>query len=138
VWQTTRFCLGAISDVFWGRAKDDDFAAGFFGTITTSGFTDLRVAAGASAVFPLIDWLSGTVRVGPLFYFDSGPAAGVHSALELGQRAISHSSRYSLSHAVVISFDASFRTPHQEAQSALMLGFRIDGLWLAAPLTLFR
>lgn len=138
VWQTTKFCMGAVADVLWGRRQETDRAFGGYAQVTTAGFRDVRFSLGGAYLQPLGDWLTAELRVGPLMRIEGMPAWGAQGSLELGQRSFSYKSRYSLSHALLLGFDFSAKNQHLPANTALWIGIRVDAYWLTAPAMLLQ
>ncbi len=137
-WQETKFCLGAMADVLWGRQQEADHALGGYAQVGSAGFRDVRFSMGAAYVQPWGDWLVTELRVGPLMRIEGHPAWGAQGSLEIGQRSFSYKSRYSLSHALLLGFDFTARNEHLPINTVFWIGIRLDAYWLTAPAMLFQ
>lgn len=138
VWQQTRFCLGGVADVIFARTDEEQLGWGAYAQLSSAGFRDARLGAGASLVVPTGSWLVTTLRAGPLLRFEGGAAPGAQGYLELGQRSVNLRSRYSLSHSLFLGFDWTAANQHVEQNTSLWIGLRVDAYWLTAPAMLFQ
>lgn len=134
VWQGTEFCGALLTDVLWLREKRQRVGLGLFALVGTAGFYDVRVSLGPSVHVPTGQVFSLGARMGPLLHaMGDGVAPGFSVAAEFGIRALNRGGHYALTHALVVGWDQSFGDGSRVG-SALTLGLRIDGFWLAAPL----
>lgn len=141
IWQATEFCGAILGDVFWLRLRERSAGLGFFASVGTAGFFDVRPSLGASAHLPLGDLLSLRLRAGGLAVLHSqGALPGLSASIELGLRALNYSGRYALTHALVLAWDQAFDSgsPSVDARagSTVVIALRVDAFWLAAPVGL--
>ncbi len=138
-WERTQFCLGGLVDVIALRKKETDPGAGGYLQLSSAGFRDLRVGLGGTGIVSLIDWFSLTARGGGLLVVSSdGVQPGLEGYLEFGQRSLSLSSHYALSHSFIMGMQYALAAGDLPASHAMWLGLRIDAIWLTAPVALFR
>ena len=64
VWQRTAFFGAARGDVLLGRGRSADLGLGPFVEASTAGFSDVRLAGGASALVPVSQWWPLVVSAG--------------------------------------------------------------------------
>jgi hypothetical protein len=138
IWQTTKFCLGGMADVLWGREEESESAWGGYAQVSTAGFRDAVFSLGGAFQKPLGEWLSAEFRAGPLMRLESHPAWGAQGIFEIGQRSFSYKSRYSLSHALLLGVDFTAKNSQLPANTTLWVGIRVDAYWLTAPAMLLQ
>src|SRR5690606_6557840 len=134
-WQRTRFCLGGVADVMWGRRAETEPGAGGYFQISTAGFRDVRPSLGVTGIVSLLDWFTLSARAGGLARLGgSGARPGAEGYLELGHRSVSHRSRYALSNALFGGVQWVAATSSRDyAERTIWIGLRLDGVWLTAP-----
>lgn len=139
VWETTKFCVGALGDVVFLRKKEDEMGLGGYAQVATAGFRDVRGSLGLAGVFSLVDWFALTARGGGLLAVgERGAQPGLEGYLEFGHRSVSLKSRYALSHSLMSGIQYTLQTHDLPTASTIWVGIRLDAVWLTAPVALFR
>lgn len=138
-WEITKFCIGGLVDVLFLRKREDQTGLGGYLELGSAGFRDFRVSGGMTSVVSLIDWFSLSLRAGGLAVLSSkGAQPGVEGYFGFGHRSVSLSSHYALSHSFFAGMQYALPSNDLPASHALWLGLQIDGVWLTAPVGLFR
>ena len=131
LFERVAFCGQARGDVLFLRNRVGDFGVGPYLAVGTAAFDDLRISLGASALLPVVDDFPLVLSLGALGR-DRGDF-GLTSSVFWGLRSYNFHSRYNLAFGF---FLAGERTFGSEPQSALSLGFQVDGFVLALPFLL--
>lgn len=133
IWQGTRFCLGGVLDLLWGRKHESESGWGLAFEAGSSGFVDFRAGLSGAGFVPLSHWFGLGVRAGPLLRIEGVPTVGGRVVLEVGHRNFYTETHYSLMHALFVAVDVTAAPNREPAAQAIWLGVRLDGFWLTAP-----
>lgn len=138
-WQVTKFCLGGLVDLLFLRDTEDKAGLGGYAQVSSAGFVDIRTSGGITSAISLIDWFSLSLRGGGMAVMSPrGAQPGIEGYLGLGHRSISLRSHYALSHSFFGGMQYALPSGSLPASHAIWAGLRIDGVWLTAPIGLFR
>ncbi len=125
------FCGAVHGDLLLLAERGGDLALGPSLRLGSAAFDDLRIDLGLAVLLPVLDSFPLVVEVGP--HLRNLDQPGIYGSLFFGLRSFNHYGSYQMASGVVITAERSFAagTP-----SALWLGARIDGAWLALPFVL--
>lgn len=138
-WEVTKFCIAGLFDVMFLRDQEDETGFGGYLALGSAGFRDVRVSGGVTSVVSLIDWFSLSLRAGGLGVLSSqGVQPGMEGYLGLGHRSVSLRSHYALSHSFFAGMQYALPSSGLPASHAIWVGLQFDGVWLTAPIGLFR
>ena len=100
LWSSTQFAGGLRGEVLFGRSRDADFGVGpYVEALTTTGFSDVQLGAGATLLVPVHAYLPMTLSLGGY----AGHAAplgwqpGLAGELFWGSHSYNYDSAYALS-----------------------------------------
>jgi hypothetical protein len=122
------FCGSLHGDVLLLRGRSSDFGLGPSLRLGTAGFDDFRLDAGLSALVPVFDSFPLVLEAGPHLRNLTQP--GIFASAFFGLRPFNHYGPYEMAAGLVLTAQRSFVTG---TPSALWIGLRVDGSWLALP-----
>jgi hypothetical protein len=133
VWDSTGFLAGLRSNLLFGRNRDVDFGLGpYVEMLTTQGFSDAQVGAGATVLFPVHAYLPLTFSAG-LYGRHTGAFGwepGVAGELFWGSHGYNYDSFYALSAGIFVGGRYGLGDSHEVS---LVAGGRIDLELVALP-----
>lgn len=128
------FCGGAVADVSFLRARENQRALGAYAGVGTKAFQDARFALGLLTFMPLGDLFGAEVGVGATMRSDSGGVSpGIESKLSFGLRSLNQYGHYGHSHALVAGVE-HIPGESSRAGTTLSLALRVDAFWFALPI----
>lgn len=132
-WEETLFHGGLRGDLLWGRK--DPFAWGYGPMlgVSTQHFRDLNLAAGASVLIPVSEYLPVVLQGGPFLRFQKGTHPGIFGTLFWGARSFNYHSHYGI--AAGLSVEARLGLD-SEKERTLIVAAHVDTQALALPVLL--
>lgn len=128
VFDRAAFCGAVEGDVLFFRERTRDFGFGPYAAVGTAAFSDLRLSAGARALFPVIEDFPLVASVGGVLRDGRDP--GVEASLFWGVRSYNFHGSYNLAGGLVLSGTHLFEGPRS---NAIGLGLQVDAFVLAVP-----
>jgi len=125
------FCGAAQGDVLFFREQTRDFGFGPYVSVGTASFSDLRLSAGARALFPVLEDFPLVVSLGGVLRDGHDP--GVEGSLFWGVRSYNFHGSYNLAGGLLLSGQHLFDGPRS---NVIALGVQLDGFILAVPFLL--
>ena len=95
-WEETLFPGGGRADVLWGRKDPFSWGYGPMAGVSTNHFRDLNVAAGASLLIPVSEYLPIVLQAGPYLRFHEGAHPGAFGSIFWGSRSFNYHSHYGM------------------------------------------
>jgi hypothetical protein len=125
------FCGAVHGDVLLLAKRGSDVAFGPSLRLGSAAFDDFRIDLGASLLLPVFDSFPLVIDAGPhLRDFDE---PGVFASVFFGLRSFNHYGHYQMASGIVVTAERTFALG---SPSALWIGARVDGAWLALPFLL--
>lgn len=131
IFERAVFCGNVQADVLLLRESTRHFGFGPYASLGTAAFSDLRVAAGARALFPVLEDFPLVASVGGVLRDSRDP--GVEASLFWGMRSFNFHGSYNMALGLVLSGTHLFDGPRS---NAVALGAQVDGAILALPFML--
>ncbi|HET9933887.1 MAG TPA: hypothetical protein VFQ35_24450 [Polyangiaceae bacterium] len=125
------FCGSVGGDVLFLRESTKDFGIGPYASLGTAAFSDLRVSAGARALFPIAEDFPLVASLGGVLRDGRDP--GIEGSLFWGLRSFNFHGSYNIAVGLVLTGTHLFEGPRS---NALALGAQVDGAILALPFLL--
>lgn len=126
--RTLAFCGGLHGDVLFLRERERDVGFGPSLSLGTAAFDDLRVNAGLSVLLPTWEDFPLVLEAGP--HLRNLDEVGAFGSLFFGFRSFTFHGHYEMASGLYVTGEKVFGS---SGASALSLGVRVDGLWLAIP-----
>jgi hypothetical protein len=95
-WDETLFHGGLRGDLLWGRKDPFSWGYGPLLGVSTNHFRDLNLAAGASVLVPVSEYLPVVLQGGPYLRLHEGAHPGLFGALFWGSRSFNYHGHYGM------------------------------------------
>jgi hypothetical protein len=136
LWSSTDLAAGLRGELLFGRGRDADFGIGpYVETLTTTGFSDLQLGAGATLLVPIHPYLPMTLSLGGYAGHRDGAGwrPGLAGELFWGTHGYNYESFYALSAGI---FTAVRYGVGDARDVSLLVGARVDLEIVALPFIL--
>lgn len=125
------FCGAVQADLLLLRESTRHFGFGPYASVGTAAFGDLRLSAGARALFPVLEDFPLVASAGGVLRDGRDP--GVEASLFWGMRSFNFHGSYNMALGLVLSGTHLFDGPRS---NAIAVGAQVDGAVLALPFIL--
>ena len=130
LWQRTRWFNALHGDVILGRDQESAMGVGPYLELGTSGFDDLRLGGGGSAVLPITDHIPLVLSGGAYGRDDgSGFEPGLAGAIYFGARSYNFHGSYGVTAGLNLGLTYGLGDSH-EATVILAAQFDSSAIWL--------
>jgi hypothetical protein len=136
LWSSTDFAGGLRGEALFGRSRDADFGIGpYVEVLTTTGFSDVQLGAGATFLVPIHPYLPVTLSAGGYMGRSAafGWQPGLAGELFWGSHGYNYDSIYALSAGIFTSVRYGVG---DSRDVSVLVGARLDLEFIALPFIL--